>query len=280
MATPMPASAIEKQADGTFVVTTEKGEKLIVPQIAGLRQEMEEVNGVKTVIYKAQEVNPYGLTKDKEVGFFFPNVSLDNKDGKVVQTGAVSFHPEVVKKILQQEMLKRDFVFPLPFQIPISAIKEGVYLKEVKDQMFDLGLILFDVPSGTELIFPLLFSDSTPLSISSGGESHSAFDLRDQPVNIKGTLYNFSITVPPISQSGPIGRIFYGEKYPHGTISGKWTIPKFLKDRLTGEEGKMWTGLFNLWSIDQQRGYSLSLDHILTTGGTPVMIQSLLEFIY
>lgn len=33
-ATPTPAAGIEKQPDGNFVIVTEKGESLIVPQIA------------------------------------------------------------------------------------------------------------------------------------------------------------------------------------------------------------------------------------------------------
>ena len=149
--TPMArAGEVMQDSSGRFVVVGEKGERLAVPAIAGLKQEKQAINEVNTVIYRAEEPSAYGLKEGQEAGFFLAYVTIDNSQsqtekGEPKQIGAVSLHPDVVKKLLLEARKKQDFVFPLPFQVPLSSesAKSGIYLKPVLDKQFNMTSIYY-----------------------------------------------------------------------------------------------------------------------------------------
>jgi len=134
--TPTPEPGVISQPDGSFVVITETGERLTVPQIPGLTQQVEEVNGVKTVVFYAEKGNPYGLKEGAYAGEFKPDLSVNSyvgtcdeygrsyssqyrEESNIKTTGVLVLAPNVVKYQIEQQLAQIPegqprLLFPLP----------------------------------------------------------------------------------------------------------------------------------------------------------------------
>jgi hypothetical protein len=113
-------SQYEKLSTGEYVYTTEKGEKITIAKIAGLRQDLlVSSTGDLKVNYRAEKNNPYGLSEGDYGGEFCPGVFTGRPEK---QTGGLVLNSKVSLKILKDQLAKipnqRDrWLIPLPTDI-------------------------------------------------------------------------------------------------------------------------------------------------------------------
>lgn len=113
-----PATGFSEQ-NGNITYITEKGEVLNVPQIAGLKAELQ----VGKVIYLAEKSNSYGLKENQYAGEYKPNVVVENK-----QTGGVVLKSPVVSKLVQEKLAaipnqKDKWTVPVPVDVTSATSK-------------------------------------------------------------------------------------------------------------------------------------------------------------
>ena len=105
------------KADGN-VTYKENGIELNVPQIPGLKAELQRTPNGDKVVYLAQAENPYGLAFKENAGQYKPNVSMEI-DGVKKQTGGVVLTPPVVTMLIQDNLKEtgKTWIAPIPVDV-------------------------------------------------------------------------------------------------------------------------------------------------------------------
>ena len=146
-------SQYEKLPTGEYVYTTEKGEKITIAKIAGLRQDLlVSSTGDLKVNYRAEKNNPYGLSEGDYGGEFCPGVFTGRPEK---QTGGLTLNAKVSLKILQDQLAKipnqKDkWLIPLP--VDIRGLQKVVLL-------YESGYGDYQIP-----VIKILFSGEAPVS--------------------------------------------------------------------------------------------------------------------
>jgi len=201
-ATPTPTQAalgIGRQVDGTYIVTTEKGEKLVVPAIPGLRQEvLQEIDGQKPVVYRAEKGNPYGLKEDVFAGLFYPKVYLvTEKVEDAVITGAVGLRADVIRIELQKAgSPAKNVLLPLPFD-PTSAKNPNaaIFLQNSKNTITGSPKLFVGIPVGSWLVNPTESASNQPATVSIAKQYWGTVVACGYPADLLGQ-YALNVNIP------------------------------------------------------------------------------------
>ena len=158
-----PAFGYKLSKEGGFVYTTEKGEIINLPQIPGLKQELQ--NKGEKVVYVSEKINPYGLEEKKYAGEFSPSVITSGE-----RTGGLALTSPVVLKLIEQKLAtipdqKDKWTIPLPLDIRNLALGKDVSLSFVNGyQNYPAPLLI--VSYETELPLVNMIPNSQQLNIS------------------------------------------------------------------------------------------------------------------
>jgi len=255
--TPTPEAGVVAQPDGSFVVVTEKGERLTVPQIEGLTQKVEERNGVETVVFYAEEGNPYGLEAEAYAGEFRPNVIMAEK-----QTGGLVLDSKVVLSLLNQKLAeipkqKDRWLVPIPLDIRNS--KEPVTIK----------LSLKEFGGGAET-YPSV-DISSPEVLPLVNILPDTKEVRIAPSYIGGGYmgyYNPILRIQPYFERIVEGHeMCYLFVLARLNLSGWTTIESSFGDVVDKVSGQM----FVSYGLGQEKG-PIGPEKVLSSGGVPIFV--------
>ncbi len=112
---PTPSIGYNQTEDG-IIYGTEAGEVLNVPQIEGLRAQLEDSETGKKPVYRAIEGNPYGLSPEDYAGEYKPNVWLETQ-----QTGGVVLKAPVVLKLINDKLTNETEKWTVPLPVDIRG---------------------------------------------------------------------------------------------------------------------------------------------------------------
>lgn len=164
--TPIPIDVgYSQNPDGSINYVNETGEVLNVPQIPGLKAELQDTK----VVYIALAENPYGLSENQYAGAYRPNVTMEQSDKTEAQTGGVVLKAPVVNKLIKDKLasipnLENKWTVVLPIDITnmndtstinISNIHEvGFFPITGVSVRFEGQLPAVNIiPGATELVF-------------------------------------------------------------------------------------------------------------------------------
>ncbi|MBM4449010.1 MAG: hypothetical protein FJ015_07230 [Chloroflexi bacterium] len=266
-ATPVPAARLERQTDGTYIVTTEKGQVLTVPAITGLHQEIQEIHGVKTVVYRAENSNPYGIKENVFAGLFYPEF-YNRSPEKTEQTGAVSLRVEVTNQLLLKAGFPDNVIFPLPYDITpgenSNQITELQFIKTSEGPNY----IALRLPNGSTVVNGLprdVFIHYAPQP--QNGTLLIVFEPN------KGVFRNgaiMSTSIPQQNNTATDQVVASGKNLPTATIDGFFTS-KYLDRIQPNFQTRLMRPINAILVVRTNTApivtIDLSLENILTLGG-------------
>jgi|GEM_PF-5455614 len=98
--TPQASTEYQIRPDGSTAFLRKDGEWQEIPAIKGLTPSIEEVAGLKTIVYRAEAGNQWGFEAGKRVGVVDPNQYELYLNEQMDQVGGVGLHPKIAKTLL------------------------------------------------------------------------------------------------------------------------------------------------------------------------------------
>jgi len=98
--TPQASTEYQIRPDGSTAFLRKDGEWQEIPAIKGLTPSIEEVAGLKTIVYRAEAGNQWGFEAGKRVGVVDPNQYELYLNEQMDQVGGVGLHPKIATTLL------------------------------------------------------------------------------------------------------------------------------------------------------------------------------------